>query len=113
MTGYEIKAQQSQPVFRKDNSIKIGFETGELSVTDKTKILERAGELGTLIFVPDDEVQAPPEKIEVDMKKKSLTTRLYNVIYVYWQQCGAEGDFEIFRRNEMERLINQYKDKLI
>ena len=45
-------------------------------------------------------------------KTKTPSKRLRATLYVLWQQTGEQGDFEVFYREKMEKLIDFVKNKL-
>jgi len=49
---------------------------------------------------------------EGDIKGKTPSQRLRNVIFVYWQQQASKQSFDDFYERAMEKLINTVKDKL-
>lgn len=111
--GFEIPTVQMEPPsFRKDKSVKIAFTTGEMNAEQKMAVLNNEGSLGTLVFVPED-VEGQPPKIDVDIETKSLSERLRNVQFVWWKDHNEpQGNFNVWRAKEMERLIQKYKDTI-
>ena len=71
--------------------------------------------LGWLIFkesqiIPEDIPDYDPATFD---QIKSPSQRLRAVLFVYWKEVkGGQGDFESFYRAQVERIIEQYKDKL-
>jgi hypothetical protein len=51
------------------------------------------------------------ESVEIEVEGKTKSQRLRNVLYVYCQQQNEE--FNKFYSDEMERIIQHYKDKLL
>ena len=47
----------------------------------------------------------------IGKKQKSESQRLRAVLYRYWEQ-KTEGDFELFYKSEMNKIIEHYKSKL-
>lgn len=68
-------------------------------------LVVKPNELVTLEDIPTDDSPAEP-----DMKTPSQ--RLRGVLFVLWEQTGAQGDFDTYYRRIMESLINKYKEKL-
>ena len=116
MNGYSIQSVHKPPRFRVDKSCCVSFDTGELTTEQKLAILEHDGQLGVLFFVPEDKQIEDVKHIESEYKEKSHSTRLHNVLYVFWQQQGGEeklGQFRLFYESEMEHIIQGFKDKLV
>lgn len=100
-----------------DRSLRLTFDTQELTPEAQANIVERAHRQGHLIFLEQDE-NVNVEEIDLpELKKnpgekKTPGQRLRNVLYHVWESTGENGDSEDFYRNEMERIINHYKSKL-
>ena len=45
-------------------------------------------------------------------KNKTPSQRLRAVFYRYWEQQGANDDFEVFYQSEMNKVIEHYRNKL-
>jgi hypothetical protein len=90
----------------KDGGLSLGFATQELSNTDKVTAFEFIHQFGWLLF---RENEFKPENDET----KSPSTRLRNVLFVYWDQRKKNKvDFDTFYRQEMNKIIEVVKDKL-
>lgn len=111
-----LPAVFSRPVFRSDGSVKLEFETRELSGQDATTLLEQRQKEGWLLFSPnkdlEDFVDIPDEKADSMTGQKSQAQRLRGVIYRIYEKRGKKGDFESFYRTYMERLIEREKTNL-
>jgi len=95
-----------------DKSATLSFNTGEMSTNEKMQVLENDGQLGTLVFIPEEAQHEPLKKIETHFEGKKPSERLFNVMAVYWKQQGAKGSVDVFYANEIEKIINHYKSKL-
>jgi len=51
-------------------------------------------------------------KEQAEENQKTAAQRLRATIFVWWQQQGGQGDFEVFYRQQMEKLIDMVKTKL-
>ncbi len=61
---------------------------------------------------PDDLLDLS-ELVEVDVKQKSTSQRLYNVLFVLHSKTGGKKeDFEVWRLRKMEQIIGHYKEKI-
>lgn len=98
---------------RKDGSIKLVFETQEVSSKEGFNLFEMRDRFGWLAFAPQKSELKIPEEPAVNPRiEKSPSQRLRNVIFVLWKQLGASGDFEDYYRKQMERMIEQVKERL-
>lgn len=98
---------------RKDRSIKLVFETQEMSAEVAAALFSMRQMQGWLLFSPNtiQEENIPDEKAELD-EGKSPSKRLRSVLFILWKQRGKQGDFETYYRAQIERLIDQIKEKL-
>jgi hypothetical protein len=98
---------------RKDGSLGLRLVTGELTNEHRAILLELHGKNAKVLIEPiDDPDSEAPVEVKAERHVKSLSTRLYDVIYVYFKQLGVPGEFEDFRKVQMEKLISHYKSKL-
>lgn len=113
MQGFEIAdVVMNPPSFHKDKSTRISFETGEMNKDQKMMVLDNDGQLGTVIFIPEEAQEAPPKIDSAAYEGKPPSVRLRAVIFRYWQQQGSQGNFEQYYSSQIEKHINAYKDKL-
>ena len=104
---------------RKDKSVKMSFETRELSPEETMILMAMEGEEGWLLFSTNreeiKEEEIPQEKAEVD--EKTPSERLRAVMFVWYKQESDKGryigTFENFRRNKIEIFIEGIKKKLV
>lgn len=98
-----------------DRSYKLTFATRELPGDDAAVLLKMANNECWLLIAPDDSLESvdvPKAKPDAGTNQKSPGQRLRAVIYVYWKQLGSPGDFESWYAGRLERIIDQFKDKL-
>lgn len=104
------------PVFKVDGSVKLVFETRELSGLDIAILAEYRQKEGWLLFSANafkkEDADIPDEKADSMTGQKTQAQRLRGVIYRLWEQNGKKGDSENYYRSVMESLIDQLKDKL-
>lgn len=98
----------------KDGGLNVNFHTQEVSAKKAGEIMAIKKITGWLIFATYDNeaVLVPDEPPPEFQNQKSLTKRLYDVMFVWWKQSKTEQDFEAFRRAKMEAVIQWVKDKL-
>lgn len=99
---------------RKDGSLKVVFETQEVSAATGYSLINLRGQFGCLNFAPEDrEIEQPENSIEgAKPNKKSESQKLRAVLYVWWEKMGATGNFKRFYEMQMEKLIEHVKAKL-
>lgn len=96
-----------------DRSWKLTFESRELSGDEAALLANNFQGEGWLIFKPNGEIaydEIPEDR--ADSGTKSPSRRLRDVIYLLWKQKGSKGDFEMYYRVSLERLIETVKDQL-
>ena len=112
---------------KKDKSVSMTFITQlEQSTDDFMQIDKILNDSGVLYFksggnLTIEEVKSL-EDTEIEVEGKTKSQRLRNVLYVFWKQLidSKELDdvkpnqtFNDFYSNEMEKIIEHYKNKLI
>jgi len=102
----------------KDKTIKLEFETNELTPEQMTGLAQNLQSFGYLAFKKDEfrtEQLMVIEELKADYEDKSKTPskRLRDVLFVAWKQSG-EGfnDFESYYQYKMNRFIEHIKSKL-
>lgn len=102
----------------KDGSLKIQFETLELTPQDTLGLLENMNQFGYLAFKKEPFGEAEKKVIEdleteFDDKKKSDSQRLRSVLYLMWQKDNEGFDTSVKHySHHMEKIINHFKSKL-
>ena len=101
----------------KDGSMSVTFHTQELAAKDQLLLLQYLGKFGWLLFKEDEqsfeEVDVPQGNSGYE-DGKTPSARMRGIIFIYWTkyQKEAHPDFETFYRLAIEKIINQYKDKI-
>lgn len=104
-----------KPTFLKDRSVKLEFETGEMSGEDIAALSDSRQTLGWLLYSQNESdvtEDIPEQTADPDLQKKPASQRLRNVLYVFWSQKGKPGTWEAFYNTQMEKLIERVKGKL-
>ena len=97
---------------RKDFSYSIRFETQELTDSELLDLKNAQNQFGWMVFSSNElQIEDIPTELAED-KQKTPSKRLRNVIFVLWKQQGSVGDFEIFYKNYVEKLIEKIKAQL-
>ena len=66
-------------------------------------------------LLPNDdltEADIPDEKADSMTGQKTQAQRLRGVIFRLWEQNGNKGDSETYYRAMLEKVIDQFKEKL-
>ena len=118
MKTYQLPAGLESYRSLKDGTLKLSFETGELSPEQMANVHYSLNKVGYLAFSPD--AMATQELDEIDKLKveysdngKTPSQRLKAVLYLMWKQ-KPEGfnSSEVHYLHHMEKLIEHFKNKL-
>jgi hypothetical protein len=113
MKAVQFPSQLTKLETRVDGSIKVILETQELNGQDMADLFAYRGQLGYTTFTPNPETAIVVPDIRVEHNSKSQSQRMKDVLYVMWTQSGKKIDtFTQYYEIQMERIINQLKDKL-
>lgn len=96
---------------RADGSAGLSFATQELTPEDFIELSKTLNRFGWLIF-KENEIkpeEIPDEDVE---ESKRPSKRLRNTLFILWQQQKVEKDFEIYYREQIEKIIEYIKNKL-
>ena len=94
---------------RKDGSLGFSAETPELSVPEKIDFMNLQGNEIKALLEPLEGSTGLTE-VKTEIGQKSQSQRLRGIIYVYLKSKGKESEADKVYFNEMERLIDKYKD---
>lgn len=118
MKTFQLSAQLEGYRSLKDRTLKLSFETGELSPELMANIHYALNKVGYIAFAPDPFATHELEeidklKVEYDDAGKKPSERLRGVLYRNWEKSkeGYEG-FTDYYNFKMEKLINHFKEKL-
>ena len=100
---------------RKDNTLKITVSTQELAPESEEPIFRLRNKIGWFVFkeeaIKEEDLNLPEIKPEFK-NEKSPSQRLRNVIFIWWEQKGKNGNFDDFYKKIMNNQIEQIKEKL-
>lgn len=96
---------------RADHSATVRIITPELRPSEAGALLGWHGKAARVCIFPDDGDALETIKVTTERDQKTPSQRLHAIVHVHWKQQGGEGDFETFYRQQMERIINGYKEK--
>lgn len=96
---------------KSDGSASLRFNTQEIDADTFAELKRHHNAFGWLVFGENaTEEDIPDENVEEE--GISSSERLRRVLFVYWKQKNIGGDFELWRRQYIEKLIDNVKDKL-
>jgi hypothetical protein len=100
---------------RKDKSVKLSFESRELTPDEMLTLMAMEGAEMWVCLAPNaEEIEIPEERAEVD--EKTPSERLRAVLFVWYKQETESGNyvglFDNFKKEKMEKIIETVKSKL-
>lgn len=100
---------------RKDKSVKLSFETREVSPEETLSLMAVEGaEMWLCLSTNPDDIEVPEGRAELETKTPSQRQKA--VLYkLFLQETGKSkylGTFDNFYSEMMERIIESWKDKL-
>ena len=112
---FQIPADVSKITTTAINTIKLTFETQEMSAESAALIWKLREKHGWLFFaetpIDVDDLKIPDSSPEFK-EDKTPSQRLRSVLFVYWKQLKSEQDFDLFYKSHIEKLIEQIKERL-
>ena len=101
---------------RKDKSVKLSYETRELSPEETIALMAMEGtEMWLCMAASSEELPDAPQEAP-DLDTKSPATRLRSVLYILYQKAVDEGKyvglFQSYYADRMEKIISQLKEKI-
>ena len=96
---------------RTDGSLGLRFSTPELPPADKTAFFEIQN-LNLKVLLQPLNAVADLHEVKAEFEEKTPSQRLRATIFVYWKQQKEPGEFEMFYKRQMEKLIDFIKTKL-
>lgn len=96
-----------------DKSLRLGFITNEMGLSDKIEAMSMHDSFGYLLYSPNPISESDIPKESAEDKNKTPSRRLRAALYILWKQTArSDSDFEIWYRDHMEKLIDQIKSRL-
>jgi hypothetical protein len=112
MKAIQTQLQINRVSIKKDDSISFSAVTPALNDEQLSAFRKISKLLVNALFEAEDG-SSGVLKINEPIFGKSPSQRLKAVLFVLWKQLGErENDFDVFYRLEMEKLIDNIKEKL-
>jgi len=99
---------------RKDKSVKLSFETRELTPTETMTLMSMEGEEGWIVFSSNQDIKEEDiPQVNAELETKSQSERIRAVLYkLYLQETkklAFVGSWESFYKEKTEKVIEKYK----
>lgn len=94
---------------KKDRSLGITVSTPEMSVEEKTLMFELQGVNCHATIQPLDEEFPEIVEVRAETDRKTASSRLRGILWVLWDKRGRDGDFDVFYRQQIEKVIERIK----
>lgn len=114
---FQVNSEISKVTSMSNRSLRLQVDTEEnLSDATIAQVFNYFEKRGHFVFAiemikPEDLLNLP--EFKPDFKdEKSPAKRLKDVIYIWFEQSGKKGDFELFYRTKMDKFIEAVKNKL-
>jgi hypothetical protein len=112
-----LPAQLNPISRRKDRSVKLSYETRELTPSETMSLMALEGAEGWLVFAPTEQ-EATTQEIpdtKPELGQKTASERLRGIIYVHYKQAIEGGKYigiaDTFYQEQMAKIIEGYKLK--
>lgn len=109
---FQAPAILTRIAYMKDGGLSLGFATNELSDEDKIVASKFHQRFGYVLFKENEFTDGDIPDADASDESKSPSQRLRAVLFIYWKQKSAGGDFDSFYRKEMEKFINHVKEAI-
>ncbi len=102
---------------RKDKSVKLSYETRELTPQETLTLMSMEGAEGWLLFSSNEDIREEEiPKGNSELETKSQSQRIKAVLYKLYMQDTTEqkfiGSFESYYQDKTEKFITFLKDKI-
>ena len=96
---------------RQDRSLTVRLETPELTSEEKMLVMELQDIPCLIAFKPLEGFSVTRE-IKTELSRKTQSERIRAALFVWWNQLGEPGQFEVFYHCETDKYIEQIKSRL-
>lgn len=113
---FQVPASIEKVETMADHCLKLRVDTiKELVPEEEAKIMSLRNKIGWFVFSDIDikEMDIPAEPIKEFKTDKTPGQRLRAAMYVFWEsKTNKMKTFDNFYKDEMEKVINRYKENL-
>lgn len=96
---------------RSDGSAGIRFATQEISPEEFAELKQNLQAFGWLVFAPNVGLEDIPTE-DATEEGISPSERLRRRMYVYFREQNISGDFDLWRKQQLEKIGDKYLSKL-
>lgn len=97
---------------RQDGSLRFSTETPEYLDEEFNEFRKLQGKNVVMTIEPVDEAPDDSITVNAEIDTKTPSQRLRAVLFVLYRQTTTSDDFEAFYRKTMDKVIDQFKQKL-
>lgn len=102
---------------RVDGTLKLSISTQEIDSTKAGDLFQLRGKFCKLLLSDNNITSLEDEMVDNlslvgGKKKKTESQRLRATLFRLHEQAGSNEDFEMFYKNEMNKIITHYQSKL-
>ena len=114
---FQIPASINKIETLQDKTLKLtAYCSREIPAEEMAKVFSLNNSEGWLLFSPNTikTEDVPFEDAKLEKEEKTPSERLYKVMFAYYMQNHKDSTgFNEWRRNNIEKMIQAYKDKLV
>ncbi len=96
---------------RVDGGVAFRVITPELTLDQRATLLGLHGKNVRCMLEPIDVPVAGMDEVTTEIHQKTPCKRLYDIIFVHWNESGKQGEFKDFYVRQMDRVCDGYKAK--
>lgn len=96
---------------KSDGSAGLRFATQELTPSDFAVLKGAHNAFGWLLFAAQEQGEEDIPKEHIESDEMSASERLRRRMFVYWKAKINEGDFDLWRKQQLEIIGRKYLEK--
>lgn len=110
---FQVPATLAGVTTLSDGGVTVRFKTQELTPENALALMNFVNQFGWLQFSNTELQHVPTEKLSKIADGQSRSQKLRAVLYVFYKQSGrTDITFDEFYIRQMEKIIDQVKEKL-
>ena len=95
-----------------DHSLGLTLSTPELSTEERSEFMNLQGINCQALFEPLDSVPSGVYEVKKETGQKTQGQRIRAVLFILWKNSGSKEDFEVYYKNQTEKIIEHLKGKI-